>query len=328
MYLDYYKLTAMPFQLTPDRRFFFASREHSRAVSHLVYGLSQEEGFVVITGEIGAGKTMLVEYMWSQIDTSKFVPVRILTTQISGSDLLRLVAGGFGLTMTGSGKAKLLQRLEQYFAEKEAEGKRCLLVIDEAQNLPSSSLEELRMLSNISVNGRPPFQCLLLGQPQFRKMLGTPDLEQLRQRVLAAYHLGPLNDEDTRSYVLHRLKTAGWSGSPSFEEAAFLAIHRYANGIPRKINTLCSRVMLSGFLEGTSHITEHTVTSVADELAEDLGPRSQLGTTRRPGQIVTVDASDQDVPARLQAVETELTRITKLMKRALELAACFLEARP
>src|SRR5260370_36844648 len=115
MYFEYDKLNAKPFQLTPDRRFFFDRREHSRAISHLVYGLSQEEGFVVITGEIGAGKTMLVEYMWSQIDTSKFVPVRILTTQISGDDLLRLVAGGFGLTTAGSDKANLLQRRRHEF---------------------------------------------------------------------------------------------------------------------------------------------------------------------------------------------------------------------
>src|SRR5262249_16337884 len=159
-------LKAMPFQLTPDSQFFFESREHHRAVSHLVYGLAQEEGFVVITGEIGAGKTMLVEHLWSQLDHEKFTALRILTTHISGNYLLNIFGNGFGLTVAVADKATLLRLLEQHFAGQHAIGRRCLLVIDEVQNLPLSSLEELRMLSNVTVHGRAPFQCLLLGQPQ------------------------------------------------------------------------------------------------------------------------------------------------------------------
>jgi putative secretion ATPase (PEP-CTERM system associated) len=247
MYAEYYNLKTMPFQLTPDSQFFFESKQHERAIAHLIYGMAQDEGFILITGEIGAGKTMLIERLWSQLDLQKFKAVRILTTQLSGEDLLKMVGNGFGLPFA-SDKAGSLQRLEQLFAETRAAGKRCLLVVDEVQNLPISALEELRMLSNITVGGQAPFQCLLLGQPQFREMLSDSRLEQLKQRVLASYHLGPLSGLETRDYVQHRLRTAGWSGDPSFEEAAFAAIYTHSGGIPRKINTVCSRILLAGFI--------------------------------------------------------------------------------
>ena len=227
MYAEYYNLKAMPFQLTPDSNFFFESEEHKRAFAHLVYGLAQEEGFITITGEIGAGKTMLVERLWSQLDVQKFVAVRVSTTNVSGDDLLRLLASDLGLPAGVSDKANLLRRLEELFSRVISAGKRCLLVIDEVQNLPIAALEELRMLSNMTVHGRAPFQGLLLGQPQFREMLSDPRLEQLEQRVLASYHLGPLSAQDTKGYVRHRLTTAGWSGDPSFEDGAFGAIHRH-----------------------------------------------------------------------------------------------------
>src|SRR5438067_1204578 len=162
MYLDFYKLATMPFQLTPDSQFFFESREHKRAIAHLLYGLAQEEGFIVITGEIGAGKTMLVERLLPQLPHENFLAVCISTTQISGDDLLRIIARKFDLPVEGGDKATLLHRLDGFFAEIQAEGKRCLLIIDEAQNLPVVALEELRMLSNITVDSRAPFQCLLL----------------------------------------------------------------------------------------------------------------------------------------------------------------------
>src|SRR5204863_7166680 len=176
-----------------------------RAFAHLVYGLAQEEGFITITGEIGAGKTMLVERLWSQLHVQKFVAVRVSTTNVSGDDLLRLLASDLGLPAGVSDKANLLRRLEELFSRVISAGKRCLLVIDEVQNLPVSALEELRMLSNITVGGRAPFQAVLLGQPQFRQLLTESSVAQFQQRVLASYHLGPLTDAETREYILHRL---------------------------------------------------------------------------------------------------------------------------
>jgi general secretion pathway protein A len=321
MYKEYYNLTAMPFQLTPDRQFFYASREHNRALSHLVYGLAQEEGFVVITGEIGAGKTMLVERLWTELDDRKFATLRILTTHISGDDLLKMIGSGFGLPVDAD-KTNMLRRLEQLFADKQAEGKRCLLVIDEAQNLALAALEELRMLSNVTVSGRAPFQCLLLGQPQFRQLLSDPRLEQLQQRVLASYHLGPLSDDDTREYVQHRLKTAGWVGDPLFDDAAFLAIHRYTGGIPRRINTLCSRILLAGYLEETHHISTAMVNDVAEELQRDIVDGSSAAPLSHDDDL------GQAVERRLATIERSVARHDRAIRRALELAVQLIEAAP
>jgi general secretion pathway protein A len=312
----------MPFQLTPDCQFFFESHEHKRALAHLAYGLAQEEGFIVITGEIGAGKTMLVERLWSELDTQRFLAVRVLTTQISGDDLLHMVADRFGLRIEQADKATLLRRLEQLFAETQLAGKRCLLVIDEAQNLSTVALEELRMLSNLTVHGKAPFQGVLLGQPQFRHMLADAVLEQLRQRVLASYHLGPLGAPETRDYVQHRLATAGWQGDPSFDDGAFAAIHQHSAGIPRQINTLCSRVLLAGFLEETHHISQGMVEMIGDELSRDLTSGQPVSV--RPANRGEVGSAALD--DRLRSIETVLARHDRAIKLTLEISARLVEA--
>ena len=248
MYAQHYGFSGMPFQLTPDHRFFFGSSVHNRAIAHLIYGLAQEEGFIVVTGEVGAGKTTLVEQLWSQLDRNTYTIARIVTTQVSSDDLLRLTLAGFGIDEQGD-KSTLLRRLERMLKEERAIGRRCLLVVDEVQSLSTPALEELRMLSNMTEGGRVSLQTILLGQPQFRRTLASPDLDQLRQRVLASFHLGPLGPEEVRAYVQHRLRAVGWTGNPHFEEAAYAAVHRHSGGIPRRINRLCSRVLLYGALE-------------------------------------------------------------------------------
>ena len=189
MYEKYYKFSGIPFQLTPDSRFFFGSSGHSRAIAHLVYGLAQQEGFIVITGEVGAGKTTLVEQLWSQLDRNTYVLARVVTTQVSGDDLLRLVVANFGVPDDGGAdKATLLRRFERMAQDQRAAGRRCLLVVDEVQNLSMAALEELRMLSNITVDGRASVQTILLGQPQFRSHPGEPG-----PRTAAPTHPGVLS---------------------------------------------------------------------------------------------------------------------------------------
>jgi general secretion pathway protein A len=268
----FYNLSGQPFLLTPDARFFYGSSEHSRAISHLVYGLAQEEGFIVVTGEVGSGKTTLTEQLWSQLDRNTYVIARIVTTQVSGDDLLRLAMTKFGLGETqGTDKATLLHRFEHMVGEHHKQGRRCLLVVDEVQNLSLAAMEELRMMSNITVDGKASVQTILLGQPQFRPILASKDWEQLRQRVLASYHLGPLNERETRLYIEHRLRTVGWCDDPVWEDAAFTAIHLHTGGVPRRINTLCSRLLLLGALEETHTITGQMVDETAEELDRDLG---------------------------------------------------------
>lgn len=316
MYVKYYDLKTQPFRLTPDHRFFFGSNEHSRALSHLVYGLTQEEGFIVVTGEVGSGKTTLIERLWAQLDRWTYLAARIDTTQVSPDDLLRLVALRFGIDL-GEDKATLLRRLEEALRVQAVAGRRCLLIVDEVQTLPLASLEELRMLSNFSEKGRALMQTILLGQPQFRATLASSDLDQLRQRVLASYHLGPLNKTDTRAYILHRLRAAGWQQRPAWEEETFSEIYRHTDGIPRRINRLCGRVLLQGALEHSERITAAMVEETATELDADLST----------GQIESDEKANGEVPSfpgdeplrRLEALERTVLRRERMFERLLEL---------
>jgi len=226
MHVDHYRLREQPFLMTPDARLFYPSAGHSRAYAHLTYGLAQREGFVIVTGEVGAGKTTLIERLCSELDPAAFVVARIATSQVEGDDLLRLVADAFHVPSDGS-KASILRGLSETLrASADAGdgggegGRRHLLIVDEAQALPPSALEELRMLSNITDGSRALLQTLLLGQPQLRRIIASPDLDQLRQRVLASYHLGGLTRDETHAYVEHRMRAVGWDGWPSWESGA------------------------------------------------------------------------------------------------------------
>jgi putative secretion ATPase (PEP-CTERM system associated) len=270
MYAKFYGLKIPPFQLTPDAHFFYESTVHRQAMAYLVYGLRHAEGFIIITGEVGAGKTILVDNLLSTIDQSNFVVAKIVTTQLAGDDLLHLVAGGFGIAKEGLAKGALLQRINDFVLAQQRNGRRVLLIVDEAQNLSFEALEELRMLSNIVVNRTMTLQSFLLGQPQFRAILGSPHLEQLRQRVTAAYHLGPLSEAETRAYIEHRLRRADWKGDPQFTDDCFPLIYRHTGGVPRRINTLCSRLLLFGFLEQLHTLKANAVDKVANDLREEI----------------------------------------------------------
>jgi general secretion pathway protein A len=321
VYEQFYHLSAIPFQLTPDSRFFFGSSGHSRAISHLVYGLAQQEGFIVITGEVGAGKTTLVEQLWSQLDRNSYVMARIVTTRVSGDDLLRLAVAGFGVPDDGGAdKATLLRRFERLAQDQRAAGRRCLLVVDEVQNLPMAALEELRMLSNITVQGRASVQTILLGQPQFRATMANPDLEQLRQRILASYHLGPLSEAETRAYIEHRLKRVGWTGDPQWEDAAFTYLFRYTDGIPRRINTLCSRVLLYGAIEETHTITGPMVEMTANELSQDLGAGLAAAQPAAISAMPTASSPSSDMLVRrIEALEETTAKQDRVFRRVLDL---------
>jgi general secretion pathway protein A len=311
----FYNLSGSPFLLTPDSRFFFGSVGHSRAIAHLVYGLSQQEGFIVITGEVGAGKTTLVEQLWSQLDRNTYVIARVVTTQVSGDDLFRLAMANFGLGDTpGTEKSTLLRRFEHMVREQRKLGRRCLLVIDEVQNLSLAAMEELRMLSNIVVDGQASVQTILLGQPQFRPILASKDWEQLRQRVLASYHLGPLTEQETRLYVEHRLRTVDWHDDPVWEAEAFAAVYRHTGSIPRRINTLCSRVLLFGALEEAHTITGAMVDQVAAELDRDLGAGLE------PVAALIRELDDrEDLLHRIEQLERRSYRQEQVFKRVLDL---------
>jgi general secretion pathway protein A len=261
MYTSFYKLRAEPFLLTPDERFYFESSVHSQAMAHLTYGLKRGEGFIVITGDVGAGKTTLVKRLIATIDPSKIIAAHVVTTMLSGHDLLRMVAAAFGLKDLPSDKSGILLKLQEFFDATHREGRRALLIVDEAQNLNEGALEELRMLSNFQVQNAAPFQSFLVGQPQFRRIIANPDLEQLRQRVIASYHLGPLNSLETGNYVLHRLKQVGWAGDPSLP-------------VPGS----------NGAANGSGHAVNPALASRLDAIEDRLAKQEAL--TRRAGMVV------------------------------------------
>jgi putative secretion ATPase (PEP-CTERM system associated) len=339
MYEKFYDFTAMPFQLTPDSRFFFGSKGHSRAIAHLIYGLSQGEGFIIITGEVGAGKTTLVERLWNELDRDTYTLARINTTQVAAEDLFRLTMNAFGINASGLDKATLLRDFQDMLRAYAAGGRRCLLVVDEAQNLSLQALEELRMLSNVTVEGteHTALQTILLGQPQFRRKLASPDLDQLRQRVLASYHLGPLAEDETRAYIEYRLNAVGWNNNPTFTEGAFAAIHRYTGGIPRRINRLCSRVLLYGALEEVHNITGPMVDNTATELQRDLEGGVAEGAAR--GDDIAAQIGEAlsgagpsyvedrgglaELTRRVQALEDAVARRERVFQRLMDVFSGF-----
>lgn len=273
MYEAFYGLSRKPFQLNPDPQFYFSSKPHRRARSYMVYGVMRGEGFIVITGEVGAGKTTIVRDLLDSLDSNSVVAAHLVSTQLGAEDALKLVCGAFGVPVRGSGKADLLMALEAFFITQTTQGKRCLLIVDEAQNLQPLAVEELRMLSNFQFGDQALLQTFLVGQPEFREILQGPGMLQLRQRVTARCHLGPLDEEDTRAYIEHRLKCAGATDKPTFDPAVFHIIHQFCGGIPRRINTLCDRLLLQGYLAESSHFSVDDVNEVIVEMqAENAVP--------------------------------------------------------
>ncbi|WP_022682767.1 XrtA/PEP-CTERM system-associated ATPase [Sphingobium bisphenolivorans] len=269
MYDQFYGLQGRPFQLTPDPHFYFESATHRKALSYLGYGLAQGEGFIVITGDIGAGKTTLVGHLMNTVDAARLTAVKIVSTQVEGDDMLRLAAQSFGLAVDGMPKAQILRQIEGYLHTQARAGKRTLLIVDEAQNLPISAIEELRMLSNFQLGGQSLLQIFLLGQPEFRELVKSPELEQLRQRVIATHHLDPMMRREVEPYILHRLSLVGWNGEPQFTAEAFNAIYAATGGVPRRINVLTSRVLLLGALDQLSVIDADAVYAVVADMGAD-----------------------------------------------------------
>lgn len=271
MYESYFGLTGKPFQLNPDPSFYYASKGHKQAFAYLQYGLYAGEGFIVLTGEVGAGKTTLVRSLLEQLDPNKVAAAHIVSSQLQANDLLHTLSIAFGLGSETREKAVLLARLEAYFVALAARNRRALLIVDEAQNLPGSAIEELRMLSNFQLGSTALLQSFLIGQPELRDLLRSPVMQQLRQRVLAAYHLGPLGADETKAYIQHRLSLVKYHGDPTISDEAYDAIFQVTRGIPRNINTLCNRLFVSCYLNEKHEIDLNEVNNTAREMFEEIG---------------------------------------------------------
>ena len=270
MYEQFYGFTARPFQLTPDPKFYFESVSHKKAMSYLGYGLGQGEGFIVITGEVGAGKSTLVAHLMERIDPAALTVAQVVTSALDGAEIVHVVAQAFGLSVEGHDKAGALGAIERFLQDEARAGRRCLLVVDECQNLDLAALEELRMLSNFQLGSHPLLQSLLLGQPEFRRTLAHhPGLEQLRQRIIASHHLEALYENEVAAYIRHRLGRVGWSGHPALSEALLDALYRQTEGIPRRVNQVMNRLLLLGAIEERGELTLAMLGDVVAEMTAD-----------------------------------------------------------
>ena len=278
MYEQFYGFSGRPFQLTPDPQFYFESTSHKKAMSYLGYGLSQGEGFIVITGEVGAGKSTLVAHLMERIDPAALTVAQVVTSALDGAEVVHVVAQAFGLAVEGQDKAGALGAIERFLHDEARAGRRCLLVVDECQNLELTALEELRMLSNFQLGSHPLLQSLLLGQPEFRRTLANhPGLEQLRQRIIASHHLEALDADEVEHYVRHRLGHVGWDGRPQFEAGLLEALYRHTGGIPRRVNQVMNRLLLLAAIEESDLLSLRMLDAVVAEMTADQTRGARLG---------------------------------------------------
>jgi general secretion pathway protein A len=290
MYTDLFKLTELPFRLSPDPQFLYLSKQHARAKAYMESTIWFTDGFVVITGEIGSGKTTLIESFLQEVQRDVVV-AQIGQTQVSVVDFLQAVLVEFGFTPFKMKKAELIATLNAFLVEQYAAGRKVLLIVDEAQNLSLRVLEEIRMLSGVESAKEKVLRIILAGQPELNQKLDAPELVQLAQRIRLRFHLGTLSAQEMHAYIHHRLEVAGAGDRPIFDPQTYPEIFRYTGGVPRLVNTLCDTAMLSAFGEGRDQVTFEDIGSAVGELGwhEPQAGSSESGTMPATGSAGSAD---------------------------------------
>lgn len=266
MFESFYGLSANPFRLSADEGFRFAHRSYKKAWSYLKYALEQAEGFVLVTGRPGTGKTTLIRDIISDIDPSKLTVVNLITNQFQSEELLRMVALELGFEAQDYNKATLLTRLSDYATQLNAQGRRIVIIVDEAQNLTENGLEELRLISNLQVGSQSLFQVFLVGQEELRGLINRPAMQNVKQRIIASTRIELLDEKQTREYIEHRLDMVGWDHDPEVNEQLYPLIQKLTHGIPREINHAVGRMLLYGALEEKHQLDEDDFWVVVKEL--------------------------------------------------------------
>ncbi len=273
MYCEYYDFSEKPFTVTPNPSFIFLSRNHREAFAHLLYGIDNHAGFIELTGEVGTGKTTVLRTLLGQLDENNYRNALIFNPCLSATELLRGINREFGIPSEGLSNAALLQELNRFLVEEKSAGRTVTLVIDEAQNLEPSVLEQIRLISNLETDTDKLIQIVLAGQPELASLLERPELRQLSQRITVRYHLPPMDFNDTRAYIMHRLNVAGCGLSVQFSPVALKRIFSYSGGVPRLINIVCDRSLLVGYGEGQRKITRRLVNTAISEIRRERNRR-------------------------------------------------------
>lgn len=270
MYKKFYGFTAKPFNMTPDSKLFFASSRHEEALNRLLVAISEKSGFAVITGEIGSGKTTVCRTLLNRLDPTTKVAL-VLNTHLGKKELLITILEDLGIEYKSRSKAHIIFALNNYLLEQARKDNNVVFVIDEAQNLTLSVLEEIRMLSNMETEDEKLIQIILLGQPELRRKLSHPNLEQFSQRIVFYYHLEPLDYEEAKNYIKHRLKKSGNVNGDIFTPDAIDEIYRYSNGIPRLINLACHNALINGLVYESKEITAEIAAEAIEDLLHGVG---------------------------------------------------------
>lgn len=316
MYEAFFKLSQRPFSLTPDHHFLFPSQGHKRALSYLLYGLEQREGFVVITGDVGTGKTLLIQTLFSELAERRMATARVAGANLTAEGVLPMVSAAFGRPYEGVSKVSLLRDLEATLLRDAAYSDGALLVVDEAQTFSREALEELRILSNFEVGGRALMQIFLVGQTDLRQILADPDMKQLRQRVIASHHLEPLAREECEEYIWHRLTTAGWKGDPDLTPRLFDSVFSWSDGIPRRVNLIMDRLLLYAYLEEEHRLDAEDAGIVIQELSMESGESETPVPVEESRHSDPVPDQITDLEDRISALEAGFTLVMRHVARS------------
>jgi len=266
MYQGFFGLRELPFNITPDPRFLYLSPTHQEALRHLRYGITEKKGFIVLVGEVGCGKTTLCRQFLNELDPARFDTALILNPRVTETQMLKAILTELGERNLARNQADLVAQVNRVLLERISGGRDIVLIIDEAQNLEVGVLEQVRLLSNLETDRQKLLQIVLMGQPELKEILARRELRQLRQRILVHCELQPLAETDTSHYIQHRLTLAGANGKPTFTRWALRAIHRQSGGVPRVVNTLCDRALLSAFVRDSTEVTYWDVRRAARDL--------------------------------------------------------------
>jgi putative secretion ATPase (PEP-CTERM system associated) len=334
MYESFFNLDTKPFDLLPDPRFIYLSKSHKKALTYLDYGIRERSGFILLTGEVGSGKTTLIRDLYNK-HYERVVLAKIFNTCVSSEQLLAMINDDFGLPVSGKDKVTLIRDLNRFLVEQYACGNQPILIIDEAQNLGTELLEEIRMLSNLETDDSKLLQIILVGQPELRTILAAPELLQLRQRININCHIQALNRQETAEYITHRLDVAGNANAAVFSQEILDCIYQYSKGIPRLINIICDFLMLSAFAEKTSIISGDMVREIIGDLDFENHYWSKEDAGKEPGRLTdgafspvgeSQDSSSRvshafirDVSRRIETIEKDLVPLQMSLKHNCDL---------